>query len=112
MQYFYSLICTKNWLFPTQGEFLPRVWRQREAEHRHGGDQQARHDQVEEVVQGAPPVTANHSSVYHPPANESSVFHLWTNTNETSPDLDGEGDVQVGLRTAIVHNLVTGGGHI
>ena len=34
----------------TETEFLPRVWRQREAEHRHGGDQQARHDQVEEVV--------------------------------------------------------------
>ena len=110
MQYFYSLIYTKDLLFPTQGEFLPRVWRQREAEHRHGGDQQTRHDQVEEVVQGAPPVTANHSSVSHPPANESSVSQL--STNPSPPDLDGEGDVQVGLRTAVVHNLVTGGGHI
>ena len=78
----------------TETEFLPRVWRQREAEHRHGGDQQARHDQVGEVVQGAPPVTAN----------QSSVFQLWT--NESSPDLDDEGDVQVGLGAALVNYLV------
>ena len=59
-------------LLLTEAEFLPRVWRQREAEHRHGGDQQARHDQVEEVVQGPP------------------------------PDVDLEGDVKVGLRTAVI----------
>ena len=81
----------------TQTEFLPRVWRQREAEHRHGGDQQTRHDQVEEVVQCPPPVTANHSS--------GSISHLWT--NHSSPDLDGEGDVQVGLRAAVVDNFVS-----
>ena len=61
----------------TQSELLARVRRQREAEHGHGGDQQARHDQVEEVVEGPP------------------------------PDLDGEGDVQVGLRAAVVDNFVS-----
>ena len=88
----------------TEAEFLPRVWRQREAEHRHGGDQQARHDQVEEVVQGPPPVTANHSSVSQLWTNHSSVSQL--STNHSSPDLDDEGDVQVGLRTALVNYLV------
>ncbi len=37
----------------TQRELLPRVWGQREAEHRHRGDQHAGHDQVEEVVERA-----------------------------------------------------------
>ena len=47
----------------TQSELLARVRRQREAEDGHGGDEDAGHDEVEEVVEGAP------------------------------PDLDGEGDV-------------------
>ena len=68
-------------LLLTEAEFLPRVWRQREAEHRHGGDQQARHDQVEEVVEGPP------------------------------PDHDDEGDVYVGLGAALVDNLVLLCGH-
>ena len=63
---------------PTQRELLPRVRGQREAQHRHGGDQQTRHDQVEEVVE-------------RPPA-----------------DLDGEGDVQVRLRTTLIHHLIPG----
>ena len=63
-------------LFPTEGEFLARVRRQRKAEHGHGGDEDAGHDEVEEVVEGAP------------------------------PDLDGEGDVQVGGGAALVPHLV------
>ena len=58
---------------PTQWQLLPRVRGQREAKHRHGGDQHARDDQVEEVVQGSP------------------------------PDLDLESDVKVGLGTAVIH---------
>ena len=61
---------------PTQRELLPRVRGQREAQHRHGGDQQTRHDQVREVVE-------------RPPA-----------------DLDEERDVQVRLRAAFVNNLI------
>ena len=63
-------------LFPTEGEFLARVRGQREAEHGHGGDEDAGHDEVEEVVEGAP------------------------------PDLDGEGDVQVGGGATLVPHLV------
>ena len=37
-------------LKPTQWEFLPRVRREGEAEHGHAGDEEARHDQVVEVV--------------------------------------------------------------
>ena len=66
---------------PTQRELLPRVRGQREAQHRHGGDQQTRHDQVEEVV-------------HRPPA-----------------DLEGVGDVQIRLGTAVVDNFVSLGGH-
>ena len=72
-----DLYIIEDLLFPTQGEFLPRVWWQREAEHRHGGDQQTRHDQVEEVV-------------HRPPA-----------------DLDCVGDVQVGLGTTVVNDLIS-----
>ena len=61
---------------PTQRELLPRVRGQREAQHRHGGDQQTRHDQVREVVEC-------------PPA-----------------DLDDERDVQIRLRVAFVDNLI------
>ena len=39
----------------TQGELLPRVRRQREAEKRHRGDENTGHDQVEEIVKRPPP---------------------------------------------------------
>ena len=71
---------TKNFLI-TKGKFLPAIWRQSEAKHRHAGDQEAGDDQVGEVV-------------HRPP-----------------PDLDGEGDVQVWLRTALVDDLITNGRH-
>ena len=61
----------------TQSQLLPGVRGQREAQHRHGGDQEARHDQVEEVV-------------HRPP-----------------PDLDCVGDVQIRLRTTIVNDLIS-----
>ncbi len=61
----------------TQRELLPGVWGQCEAEHRHRGDQHAGHDQVKEIVERA------------------------------SPDLDREGDVQVGIRTALVEHLMS-----
>ena len=64
----------------TQWQLLPGVWGQREAQHRHGGDQETRHDQVGEVVQRPP------------------------------PDLDGEGDVKIRLRAAIIDHLVPDGG--
>ena len=67
---------TKNFLI-TKGKFLPAIWRQSEAQHRHAGDQEAGDDQVGEVV-------------HRPP-----------------PDLDGEGDVQVWLRTTLVDHLIT-----
>ena len=65
----------------TQSQFLPGVRGQGEAQHRHGGDQEARHDQVEEVV-------------HRPP-----------------PDLEGVGDVQIRLGAAVVDNFVSFGGH-
>ena len=69
-------------LFPlTQSQLLPGVRGQGEAQHRHGGDQEARHDQVEKIV-------------------ESS-----------SSDLDGEGDIQVRFGTAVVDDLITNGRH-
>ena len=67
--------------FPTQGEFLARVRGQGEAEHGHGGDEDAGHDEVEEVVEGPP------------------------------PDLDGGGDVQVGGGAAVVPHLIPHGRH-
>ena len=66
-------------MIPTQWQLLPRVWGQSEAQHRHGGDQHTRDDQVEEVVQGSP------------------------------PDLDLESDVKVGLGTAVIHLSIPGG---
>lgn len=60
----------------TQRQLLARVRRQREAEQRHRGDQHARHDQIEEVVQ------------------------------RLAPDQDGERDVDVRLRAAVVVDLV------
>ena len=64
----------------TQWQLLPGVRGEREAQHRHGGDQEAGHDQVGEVVQRPP------------------------------PDLDGEGDVEIRLRAAIIDHLVPDGG--
>ena len=66
---------TKNFLI-TKGKFLPAIWRQSEAQHRHAGDQEAGDDQVGEVVQSPP------------------------------PDLDGEGDVQIRLRAAVVDHFI------
>ena len=60
----------------TQSQLLPGVRGQREAQHRHGGDQEARHDQVGEVVQGPP------------------------------PDLDVKGDVKIRLGTAVVNDFI------
>ena len=56
----------------TKRKLLSGVWGESEAEHRHGSNQDTRDDQVEEVVQGPP------------------------------PDVDLEGDVKVGLRTAVI----------
>ena len=61
----------------TKTQFLSRVRGESKAQHCHGGDQETRHDQVEEVVESSP------------------------------PDLDGEGDVQVWLRAAVVDNFVS-----
>ena len=63
---------------PCQRELLPGVRGQREAQHRHGGDQQTRHYQVVKVVHGSP------------------------------PDLDGEGDVKIRLRAALIDHFVAG----
>ena len=61
----------------TEGKFLPAVWRQCEAQHSHAGDEKAGDDEVGEVV-------------HRPP-----------------PDLDGEGDVQVGLGTTLIDHLIS-----
>ena len=61
---------------PTQRQLLPGVRGQREAQHRHGGDQEARHDQVGEVVEGPP------------------------------SDLDVKGDVKIRLGTAVVNDFI------
>ncbi len=66
----------KSWLL-TQCEFLPRVRREGESQQGHGGDENAGHDEVEEVVQGA------------------------------AADVDGERDVHVGLRAALVVQLMS-----
>ena len=60
----------------TQGQFLPRVRGEGEAQHRHAGDEDAGDDEVTEVVEGPPTY------------------------------LDGEGDVQVGGGAALVPHLV------
>ena len=39
----------------TESQFLPRVRGQRKPKERHGGDEDAGDDQVEEVVEGATP---------------------------------------------------------
>ena len=61
----------------TERKFLSRVWGQSEAEDCHGGDEKTRHYQVVEVVESPP------------------------------PDLDDEGDVEVGLRTTVVNNFIS-----
>ena len=60
----------------TQRELFPRVRRESESKDGHGGDEEAGHDQVEEVVEGA------------------------------AADVDGEGDVHVGLGAALVDDAV------
>jgi len=64
------------WPRLTQGKFLAGVRRQREAQDGHGGDQHAGNDQIEEVIE------------------------------RSTSDLDDEGHVQVGLRAAVVEDLV------
>ena len=61
----------------TERKFLSAIRGQSEAQHSHAGDEKAGDDQVGEVV-------------HRPP-----------------PDLDGEGDVQVGLRAALVDHLIS-----
>ena len=65
----------------TKRQLLPRVWGESEVQHRHGGYQEARHDQVVEVIQSSP------------------------------SQLDHEGDVQIRLRAAVVDDLVSAGGN-
>ena len=65
----------------TERQLLPGVRREGEAEQGHAGDEDAGDDQVEEVVESPP------------------------------PDSDGEGDVHVGLRAALVHYRVPLAGH-
>ena len=65
----------------TQSQLLSGVRGQSEAKHRHGGDQEARHDQVEEVV-------------HRPP-----------------PDLEDVGDVEIRLGAAVVDNFIALGGN-
>ena len=71
---------TKNFLI-TKGKFLPAIWRQSEAKHRHAGDQEAGDDQVGEVV-------------HRPP-----------------PDLEDVGDVEIRLGAAVVDNFIALGGN-
>ena len=66
---------------PTQSQLLSRVWWESEAKDGHRGDEEAGHDQIVEVV-------------HRPPS-----------------DLDGEGDVQVGLRAALVNNFISFSGN-
>ena len=66
----------------TECQLLPGVRRQREPQQRHAGDEDAGHDQVEEVVEGAP------------------------------PHVDGERDIYVGLGAALVHDAVPLPGHV
>ena len=61
----------------TERKFLSRVWGQSEAEDCHGGDEKTRHDQIIEII-------------HRPPS-----------------DLDGEGDVQVGLGTTLIDHLIS-----
>ena len=61
----------------TKRQFFSRVRWQSEAEDGHGGDQDAGNDEVAEVVEGPP------------------------------PDLDGEGNVQIGGWTTFIEHLVT-----
>ena len=67
---------------PTQRELLPRVRGQREAQHRHGGDQKARDNEVEKIVQSP------------------------------SSYLDDKGDVKIRLWTTLIHHLISGGWNI
>ena len=73
-----KLLATKTFFTagPTEGQLLPGVWREGEPEDCHAGDQDAGDDEVTEVVEGPP------------------------------PNLDGEGDVQVGGGAALVVDSV------
>ena len=65
----------------TECQLLPGVRRQREPQQRHAGDEDAGDDQIEEVVESSP------------------------------SDVDGEGDVHIGLRAAVVRHAVLLPGH-
>ena len=65
----------------TECQLLPWVRGESEAEQGHAGDEDAGHDQIEEVVESPP------------------------------PDVDSEGDVHVGLGTAVVRHTVLLTGH-
>ena len=60
----------------TERQLLPGVRREGEAEQGHAGDEDAGHDEVEEVVESSP------------------------------ADVDSEGDVNIGLRAAVVGHTV------
>ncbi len=79
VHYTYCRECSLHfkWGDLTQRQLLPRVRGQGEAQDRHGGDEDAGDDEVEEVVECA------------------------------SPDLDCEGDVQVGVGAAVIEHLMT-----
>ena len=66
----------------TQRELFPRVWRESESKDGHGGDEEAGHDQVEEVVERPP------------------------------PHVDGEGDVHIRLGAALVDDAVPLARHV
>ncbi len=69
-------VCVRVCVFLTQWDLLPRVGRQKEDEQGQSGDQDARDEQIEAVVQSP------------------------------SPHHHGEGDVRVRLLTAVVETLV------
>ena len=75
-----TLLCVAS-VRLTKGELFPRVRRESESKDGHWCDEEARHDQVEEVVEGSP------------------------------PDPHHEGDVQVRFGTAIVDHFVPGSRH-
>ena len=78
---YYQIIHLINCNSLTKGQFLPRVRGESEAEQGHAGDEDAGHDEVEEVVERPP------------------------------PDLDGEGDVHVRLRATLINDAVSLTGH-
>ena len=80
--HWWDIFLTKYWgVELTECQLLPWVRGQSEAEERHAGDENTGDDEVEEIVESPP------------------------------PDVDGEGDVHVGLRAAVVRHAVLLPGH-